>query len=51
MRMQREKVDLPSEDEYQAPTKFRDEIIQAMKRQYPKNYERFISEYYKELVK
>jgi len=51
MRMKREKVDLPSEDQYNAPTKFRDDILQAMKRQRPKNYERLISEYYKELVK
>jgi gas vesicle protein len=51
MRMKREKVDLPSEDQYNAPTKFRDDILHAMKRQRPKNYERLISEYYKELVK
>jgi hypothetical protein len=51
MRMKREKVDLPSEDQYNPPTKFRDDILYAMKRQRPKNYERLISEYYKELVK
>ncbi len=51
MRMKREKVDLPSEDQYNAPAKFRDDILHAMKRQRPKNYERLISEYYKELVK
>ncbi len=51
MRMKREKVDLPSEDQYNAPTKFREDILHAMKRQRPKNYERLISEYYKELVK
>ncbi len=51
MRMKREKVDLPSEDQYNAPAKFRDDILHAMKRHRPKNYERLISEYYKELVK
>ena len=51
MKMKREKVDLPSEDQYSAPTKFRDDILNAMKRKRPKNYERLISEYYKELVK
>ena len=51
VRTQREQVDLPSEDRYQAPLEFRDDILKAMKRQYPKKYERFVMEYYKELVK
>jgi hypothetical protein len=51
VRTQREKVELPSEDRYQAPMEFRDDILKAMKRQYPKKYERFVAEYYKELVK
>ncbi|MFQ5672710.1 MAG: hypothetical protein ACE5G9_06410 [Nitrospinales bacterium] len=51
MRMQREKIHLPSEDQYQVPVEFRAEILKAMKHRYPKKYERFVTEYYKELVK
>ena len=51
MRMQREKIRLPSEDQYKVPGEFRSEILKAMKHQYPKKYERFVTEYYKELVK
>ncbi len=51
MRMQKEKVHLPSEDQYKVPGEFRDEILKAMKKSSPKNYERMIMEYYKELVK
>ena len=50
-RMQKEKVDLPSEDQYKGAMKFRAEILEAMKERYPVQYERFVSEYYKELVK
>ncbi|MFQ5716251.1 MAG: DUF4175 family protein [Nitrospinales bacterium] len=50
-RMQRERVDLPSEDQYQAPKEFRSEILKAMKRRYPQKYKRFVTEYYMELVK
>lgn len=50
LRMQRERVDLPSEDQYQAPKEFRSEILKAMKRRYPKKYKRFVTEYYMELV-
>ena len=49
--MQRERVLLPTEDQYKVPTEFREEILDAMKRQTPKNYERMVGEYYKELVK
>ena len=51
MRMQKEKVLLPSEDQYIVPTEFREEILDAMKKETPKNYEQLVSEYYKELVK
>ncbi|MEE2987087.1 MAG: hypothetical protein VX667_04780 [Nitrospinota bacterium] len=51
VRMQRERVLLPTEDQYKVPTEFREEILDAMKRQTPKNYERMVGEYYKELVK
>ena len=50
-RMQQEKVNLPTEDQYKVPGQFREEILKAMKNQYPKQYERLIGEYYKDLVK
>ena len=50
-RMQKERVLLPSEDQYQAPKEFREEILNAMKRQTPKNYQRMVTEYYKNLIK
>jgi hypothetical protein len=50
VRMQKEKVLLPSEDQYKAPSSFREDILDAMKKQTPKNYERLVNEYYKELV-
>ena len=49
-RMQKEQVLLPSEDQYKVPRAFREEILDAMKKQTPKNYERLVNEYYKELV-
>lgn len=51
VRMQKEKVQLPEENQYKVPTEFREEILNAMKKQTPKSYERMVSEYYKELVK
>ncbi len=51
IRMQRERVLLPEENQYQVPTEFREEILEAMKKQTPKTYERMVGEYYKELVK
>ncbi|KMP11163.1 hypothetical protein UZ36_05355 [Candidatus Nitromaritima sp. SCGC AAA799-C22] len=50
-RMRNEKVLLPSEDQYQAPREFREEILNAMKKQTPKDYQRMVMEYYKDLVK
>ena len=50
IRMQKEKVLLPSEDQYKVPSAFREDILDAMKKQTPKNYERLVNEYYKELV-
>lgn len=50
VRMQKEQVQLPSEDEYKVPSAFREDILDAMKKQTPKNYERLVNEYYKELV-
>ena len=50
MRMQKEKVLLPSEDQYKVPREFREEILDAMKKETPKNYEQLVNEYYRELV-
>ncbi len=50
-RMQQEKVNLPTEDQFKVPGQFREDILEAMKNQYPKQYERLVGEYYKELVK
>jgi len=50
-RMQKERVQLPTEEQYRAPQQFREEILEAMKHRYPQQYERMVSEYYKELVK
>ena len=50
VRMQKEKVLLPSEDQYKVPSAFREDILDAMKKQIPKSYERLVNEYYKELV-
>jgi hypothetical protein len=50
VRMQKEKVLLPSEDQYKVPSEFREEILNAMKKQTPKNYEQLVNEYYRELV-
>lgn len=50
-RMQSERILLPSEDQYQAPKEFREEILNAMKKQTPKDYQRMVMEYYKNLVK
>ena len=45
-----EKVLLPSEDQYKVPSEFREEILDAMKKETPKNYEQLVNEYYRELV-
>ena len=50
IRMQKEKVLLPSEDQYKVPREFREEILDAMKKETPKNYEQLVNEYYRELV-
>ena len=50
VRMQKEKVLLPSDDQYKVPREFREDILEAMKKQTPKNYEQLVNEYYRELV-
>ncbi|HIF03302.1 MAG TPA: hypothetical protein EYQ84_08445 [Nitrospinaceae bacterium] len=49
-RMQKERVILPDENQYKAPKEFREEILSAMKKKSPKDYERMIMKYYKDLV-
>ncbi len=49
-KMQKERVLLPDENQYKAPKEFREEILNAMKKQAPKDYQRMIMEYYKDLV-
>ena len=51
VRMQEERVLLPSEDQYQVPKEFREEILDAMKKQTLKDYQRMVMEYYENLVK
>ena len=41
--MQKERVLLPSEDQYQVPKEFREEILNAMKKQIPKDYQRMLT--------
>ena len=43
-------VGFSSEDQYKVPSEFREEILDAMKKQTPKNYEQLVNEYYRELV-
>lgn len=50
VRIQKEKVLLPSDDQYKVPSEFREDILDAMKKQTPKNYEQLVNEYYRELV-
>ena len=49
-RMQKERVLLPDETQHKAPKEFREEILNAMKKQTPRDYERMVMEYYKDLV-
>lgn len=51
VRMQKEKVQLPTEDQYKAPAEFREELLEAMKKRRPKPYERLVMEYYRELIR
>ncbi len=46
-----EKVDIPDEDEYQAPEAFRKELLDGMKDPVPDDYQPQVRRYYEELVK
>jgi hypothetical protein len=45
-----EPVKLPDANEYKPPREFRQEIMDAVKEKYPKQYEQIIKDYYRKLV-
>ncbi|RMD99488.1 MAG: DUF4175 family protein [Deltaproteobacteria bacterium] len=45
------KVEIPSEEQYRVPKNFREDILEAMKRDAPQRYRRLIEEYYENLVR
>ncbi len=44
------RVEIPSEEEYQVPKEFRQEILEAMKERSPKKYKQLNQDYYERLV-
>jgi hypothetical protein len=50
-RMDKEPVKIPGADEYRAPKEFRQDLLEAMKRQAPEKYKEQVRKYYEELVK
>ncbi|MGA9523461.1 MAG: DUF4175 family protein, partial [Myxococcaceae bacterium] len=46
-----EKVEIPDEDQYQAPREFRKDILDAMKQGAPEKYKDQVKRYYEELVR
>jgi hypothetical protein len=46
-----EKVEIPDEDQYQAPKEFRKDLLDAMKQGAPDRYKDQVKRYYEELVK
>ncbi|MBN1622566.1 MAG: DUF4175 family protein [Endomicrobiales bacterium] len=50
MGFREEPVRLPDINEYKPPREFRQEIIDALKEKYPKQYEQIIKDYYKRLT-
>jgi hypothetical protein len=47
----REPVRIPGADEYHAPREFRQDLLDAMKREAPREFEGQVKRYYEELVK
>ncbi|HEY8207879.1 MAG TPA: DUF4175 family protein [Myxococcaceae bacterium] len=47
----REKVEIPDEEQYQAPKEFRRDLLEAMKQGAPDKYKEQVKRYYEELVK
>jgi hypothetical protein len=50
-RIDKEPVKIPGADEYKAPKEFRQDLLDAMKRQAPSEYRDQVKHYYEELVK
>jgi hypothetical protein len=50
-RMDKEPVKIPGAEEYRAPKEFRQDLLEAMKRQAPAQYKEQVKKYYEELVK
>jgi len=50
-RMDKEPVKIPGAEEYHAPKEFRQDLLEAMKRQAPAQYKEQVKKYYEELVK
>ena len=46
-----EPIRIPGADEYKAPERFREDILEAAKKKGPDEYKEMIEEYYKELVR
>jgi septation ring formation regulator EzrA len=50
-RLDREPVKIPGADEYRAPKEFRQDILEAAKREAPLEYKEQVKRYYEELIK
>ena len=48
--IQKGKVRLPTMTDYRPPKEFREDLLEAMKENYPKIYEEIIHDYYKRLA-
>jgi hypothetical protein len=46
-----EPVRIPGADEYRAPEEFREEILEAMKKDAPSGFAEQVQRYYEELIK
>ncbi|MBE7448843.1 MAG: hypothetical protein HS111_08110 [Kofleriaceae bacterium] len=46
-----EPVRIPGADEYRAPERFREELLEAMKRRPPAGYDELVRRYYEELIR
>jgi hypothetical protein len=46
-----EPVRIPGSDEYRAPARFREELLEAMKRRAPTGYDEQVRRYYEELIR
>jgi hypothetical protein len=46
-----EPVRIPGADEYKAPERFREELLEAMKRRAPAGYDEQVRRYYEELIR